>query len=142
MSSPGWACAAMQNAATSRGISSTGRLTAATNRSRGSTRPTVIRESGDETLDVGRAPTPVAIPEVVLLPVGARHDVPARRRAAGALELVVVVGVGHRVVEAELFPGGDITHGHEEDRSDDPAIRLARVVHVIGIVEGQGAREE
>jgi len=98
--------------------------------------------SGDQAFDVGRAPTAVAVAEVGLFPIGARHDVAARRRSARALELVVVVGVGHRVVEAELLAGGDISHGDEQHGSHDPAIRLAGVVDVVGVVERQGAGEE
>ena len=150
-SSPGCACAAMHSAATSSGTAAAGKPTAATNRSRASMPVDGTRErrgrgrpgrSGGTALEVGRAPTPVAVAQLRVLPIGAGDHPPARRGTARAVELVVVVAVGHGVVEAELLTRRDVAHRHEEHRSDDPAVGLARMVHVVGVVERRHARDE
>ena len=58
------------------------------------------------------------------------------------VEHVVVVGVGHRVVEAELLARLDVAHRDEQHRADDAAVRIARVVDVVGRIERRRAREE
>ena len=79
--------------------------------------------------------TAVAIAQLRFLPIGARDGAAAPRTRARARELVVVVGVGHGVVETELLAGRDGSHGHEQDRPEDAAIRFAGVVHEVGVVE-------
>ena len=145
----------MQNAATSSGTSSAGRLTAATNCSRGSipsdgSRGTATRATGPalrkttRPTDDGRPSASRGSGRGARVPSSRRPVIvpPARRRAARALELVVVVGVGHRVVEAELLARRDGAHRHQQHRSDDPAVGIAGVVHVVGVVERRLAREE
>src|SRR5262249_5665550 len=93
----------------------------------------------DSALEIRREPTGVAFLQLRQLPVAAAHDAPALLRAAEAGELVVVVGVGHRVVEAQLFARGDGAPRDEQHRPDDPAVGIARVVHAVARVERRHA---
>ena len=92
--------------------------------------------------EVGRVPARVAVAQLGLLPVVAGDDAPATIGPARAFEHVVVVGVGHRVVEAELLARLDVAHRDEQHRADDAAVRIARVVDVVGRIERRRAREE
>src|SRR5262249_40358265 len=92
----------------------------------------VLAGLGDLARYVRREVARVALLQLGQAPVATGDEASTRGRAARAHELVVVVRVGHRVVEADLFTDFDVAHRDYETRSDDPAVRFARVVHQVG----------
>ena len=58
-----------------------------------------------------------------------------------AFKLVVGCAVRHRIIEAHLFFGLNVTQRHQRDLAAQPQIRLARVIHIVGRLQVADRRQ-
>src|SRR5581483_3758440 len=91
----------------------------------------LVDRDRDLALDVRREVAAVLRLQFGDPPVAAGDQPTARPGFARAHELVVVVRVGHGVVEAQFLAGLDVAHGNDHRRPEHPAVRLARVVDAV-----------